>query len=267
MSRAHTTGEAIERLHESLSARDIALLDQLRDLKLMSGAQIQTVHFPLSEHATHDAAGRACRRVLRRLSSNGLVVRLERRVGGVRGGSAGFIYGLAPIGHRLLDGDGPRRRFREPSATFVRHTLTISDLVVSLISRQRSKQIELLRLQPEPRCWRSFSSVAGLQSLRPDLFVALSSGELEHHWFVEVDLGTETMGRRITKCKHYESYYRTGIEQDAHEVFPKVLWIVPGTHLHDQLHQSISRAKALTGELFEVVTQGDAVERLCGGTQ
>ena len=59
MSRVHTTREAVERFRETLSARDRALLDQLRDLKLMSGAQIQAVHFPLSEHATADAAARA----------------------------------------------------------------------------------------------------------------------------------------------------------------------------------------------------------------
>ena len=174
---------------------------------------------------------------------------------------------MAPVGHRIRDGDGPRRRFREPSATFVRHTLTIAGLVVGLIERHRAKDIELLRLQPEPRCWRSFNSVSGIQSLRPDLFAALASSEFEHHWFVEVDLGTETLGRRIAKCKQYEAYYHTNIEQDAHDIFPKVLWVVPGEHLKTQLELAIGRAKSLVTELFEVVTHAEALAWLCGGTE
>jgi hypothetical protein len=131
----------VERLHESLGPRDLAVLDQVRDLKLMSGAQIQAVHFPLLDHATADAAGRASRRVLSRLVREGVLVRLERRIGGIRGGSAGFLYLASPLGHRVLDGDGPRRRVREPSLAFVNHTLAIGQLVIDLIEAQRSQAL------------------------------------------------------------------------------------------------------------------------------
>jgi hypothetical protein len=254
------------RLRESLSPRDIAVIDQVRDLKLMSGAQIQAVHFPLLDHATADAAARASRRVLRRLTGTGLLVRLDRRVGGIRGGSAGFVYGIAPLGHRLLDGDGPRRRFREPSATFVHHTLAITQVAVDLIERQRAKDLDILRLEPEPRCWRSFASLAGTQLVRPDLFVALGAGEFEHHWFIEMDLGTETIARRIVKCKQYEAYYRSGQEQTAHELFPRVLWIVPTAQLAAQLQHVVASTRGLTPGLFETTTPDVALAHLSGGT-
>jgi hypothetical protein len=258
--------QEVERLRESLLPRDWAVLDQVRDLRLMTAAQIQAVHFPLVDHATAEAAGRACRRVLARLSRDGLVVRLQRTVGGVRGGSSGWLYAASPLGHRLLDGNGPRRRFKEPSITFVHHTLAISQLVVDLIDRQAAKEIEILRLEAEPRCWRRFTSVAGQQIIRPDLFVALGAGEFEHHWFVEMDLGTETMVRRITKCKQYEAYYRSGSEQAAHDLFPKVLWCLPNEILAEELRERIRRTKSLTPEIFETTTRGDVLPVLAGGS-
>jgi hypothetical protein len=232
----------------------------------MTAAQIQAVHFPLLDHATAGAAARACRRVLARLSRDGLVLRLERRIGGVRGGSSGWIYAASPLGHRVLDGDGPRRRFKEPSITFVHHTLAISELVVDLIDRQAAKEIEILRMESEPRCWRSFASAAGRQIVRPDLFVALGTREFEHHWFVEMDLGTETMLRRITKCKQYEAYYRSGNEQAVHDLFPKVLWCLPNEVLANELRERIRRTKSLTPEIFETTTRADVLPGLAGGT-
>ena len=244
----------------------MAVLDQVRDLRLMSGAQIQAVHFPPLDHATADAAGRACRRVLGRLVRVGLLLRLDRRVGGIRGGSAGYVYAASPLGHRLLDGDGPRRRFNEPSATFVNHTLAIAQVVVDVTDRQHTKELEILRREPEPRCWRSFTSTSGRQIVRPDLFVALGVGEYEHHWFVEMDLGTETLQRRIAKCQQYESYYRSGSEQADHDLFPKVLWCMPSDGLADELRHRIDRTNSLTSDIFAVTTRAQLLSALAGGS-
>lgn len=142
----------------------------------------------------------------------------------------------------------------------------MTQLTVDLIEWHRTKGIEILRLEPEPRCWRTFNSVNGMQSLRPDLFVALGVGDFEHHWFIEVDLGTETLQRRITKCKQYQAYYRTGHEQADQGLFPKVCWILPNSMLATQLQDAISRTKGLTDNLFETTTHYDALEHLAGGT-
>lgn len=251
-------------LRGDLSGRDRAVLSQVAELKLMSGAQIQAVHFPLLDHATADASGRACRRVLKRLVREQLLVRLERRVGGIRGGSAGFVYGLAPLGQRILELDGPRRRFREPSATFVAHTLALSQLVVDFITLQAAKRLELLRLQAEPRCWRTFSGPRGRQILRPDLFVALGSGEYEYRWFIEMDLGTETMPRRLIKCAQYQHYFQSGQEQADHGIFPKIVWCMPNTKLAETLQHRIVRARDLSSELFVTTTPDRLHEVLVG---
>ncbi len=265
--RGRVDRSQVERVRELLSPRDLAVLDQVRDRKLMSGAQIQAVQFPLLDHATADAAGRACRRVLRRLVREGVLARLERRVGGIRGGSAGYLYVASPLGHRVLDGDGPRHRVREPSITFVNHMLAISQLVVDLIEAQRLKRLEILRLEAEPRCWRRFAGASGAEVLRPDLFVALAVGEYEHHSLIEIDLGSETMLRRIAKCKQYEAYYRSGTEQAAHGLFPKVVWSMPNGVLADELQERIDRAKGLTSGIFEVSTRDVLLDTLGGRTR
>lgn len=254
-------------LRDTLSGRDLAVLSQIAELKLMSGAQIQAVHFPLLDHATGDAAARAARRVLKRLVRERLLVRLERRVGGIRGGSAGFVYGLAPRGQRVINLGGPRRRFREPSATFVAHTLALSQLVVDLIERQATKQIELLRLQAEPRCWRRFAGPRGQHVLRPDLFVALGAGDYEHRWFIEVDLGTETMPRRLIKCAQYQHYFQSGQEQTEHGIFPRVLWCMPNQELANTLRRRIDRTRELSGEIFVTATAEQLHDVLIGGAQ
>ena len=113
MSQRRRVSEAqIQRQREQLSIRDCAVLESVRSYRLMTSVQLQRLHF--SDHASEDTAQRICRRVLKRLHTLNYVNRLERRIGGIRAGSAGAVYAIAPLGHRLLASDG-RKRWREPS--------------------------------------------------------------------------------------------------------------------------------------------------------
>ena len=98
----------------------------------MSAQQIQALHFPDAEHDNEQAATRARQRVLERLTRERLLIRLDRRIGGVRAGSAGFVLALGPVGQRVLATSGPRRRSYEPTLRFVDHTLAMTQLVVDL---------------------------------------------------------------------------------------------------------------------------------------
>jgi hypothetical protein len=246
-------------LRERLTERDVAIVGQVAQLKFMSARHIETLHFPSSQHASALTAARACRRVLKRLVRDRLLVRLERRIGGVRAGSASFIYGLGPVGQRVLGLDGPRRRFREPTVTFVSHTLAISDLVADLTIAARSGTFELIELQAEPVCWRPLGSL-GSQTLRPDLFVSLGLGGYEYRWFCELDLGTESLPRLLAKCQTYQTYYRTGVEQQTHGVFPRVVWLMSETARAQRLRAAIERSRALTSELFLVTLVERAID-------
>lgn len=261
MSGGRLGGRGLTQLRDRLSQRDYAVIGQVASLRFMSGRQIERVHFGVDQHATALTAARTARRVLERLVDDRLMVRLARRVGGVRAGSASFVYGLGPVGQRVLGLGGPRRRFREPTATFVAHTLAITELVVELTLADRHRELELLQVQAEPECWRPLGA-RGLQTLRPDLFVVIGKGEYEYRYFVEVDLGTESMPRLIGKCRIYEDYYRTGAEQHLHDVFPSVLWIMHTADRAQKLREAVDRSHSLTAEVFIVATDSDAFDVL-----
>jgi hypothetical protein len=253
----------LTQLRERLSERDLAVIGQVASLKLMSGRQIERIHFGVDQHATALTAARTARRVLERLVDDRLLVRLDRRVGGVRAGSASFVYGLGPVGQRVLGLGGPRRRFREPTATFVAHTLAITELVVELTLADRRRDLELLQVQTEPECWRPLGA-RGLATLRPDLFVITAKGDFEYRYFVEVDLGTESLPRLLSKCRIYEDYYRAGSEQHLHDVFPSVLWIMHNQDRALKLRDAIARSSSLTAEVFMVTADTQAFDVLVG---
>jgi hypothetical protein len=228
----------------------------------MTARQIGVVHYPSDEYATALGATRARNRELTQLIADQLLIRLERRVGGVRAGSSSYIYALGPIGQRVLALSGARRRFREPSAIFVDHTLAVSQLAVDLTLAERAGQCEILKLQAEPDCWRTFSGVAGRVLMRPDMEVTLGIGEYEVGYFIEVDRGTEHLPALLRKCHGYEAYYRSGREQDAHGVFPRVLWIVPDELRAERLRQALQRDHRLTKGLFLISTTDQRLESL-----
>ncbi len=264
--RRYLGPETIERLRAALSGRDLAIIGQVADLRLMTARQIGAIHFPLTDHLGELAAARAGQRVLARLIREGLLVRLERRIGGVRAGSAGYVYGLGQAGQKVLGLDGPRRRLYEPTGRFVDHTLAITELVVGVTLGARSGTMEVLLLQAEPHCHRQFSGLGGRIVLRPDLFVTLGVGDLELCWFVEVDRGTESLPVVLSKCRTYVDYYRSGREQAAHGVFPRVCWVVPHEARAERIRKAISRDRHLDDRLFVVTTEDLAVDVLTGRT-
>ena len=241
----------------------MAVIRQVAELRLMSARQIQAIHFAASEHENEQAATRARQRVLERLKRERLLIRLERRIGGIRAGSAGFVLALGPIGQRVLATPGPRRRSHEPTLRFVDHTLAVSQLVVDLSVASRKGWLDIIDCQAEPRCWRQFSGMGGRRLLRPDAFLALGSGEYELRWFVEVDRASESLPVIVRKCRLYADYYQSGKEQaGGGGVFPRVCWVVPNELRADQLRRAIARDRNLPERLFVVTTSERALRAL-----
>lgn len=265
MSGQRLGSRGLDSLRDDLSGRDIAIVRQVADLKLMSARQIEAVHFTLNDHATALTAARSARRVLERLVRDRLLMRLSRRVGGIRAGSASYVYAIGPVGQRIIGNNEARVRFREPSGTFARHTLAVTQIVVDLTVESRARRIDLLGLQPEPTCWRATSGPMGASStLRPDLFASIGVGDFEHRWFIEVDLGSEHLPTLIRKCAAYEAYYRSGQEQHKHGVFPRVLWIMHEDARADRLRGAVEGDAHLSSALFTVTTTKHAMTVLGG---
>jgi hypothetical protein len=263
---SYLSARGVARLRERLSKRDIAIIRQVAELRLMSARQIQAVHFPSSGHENEPAATRARQRVLARLSGERLLAPLKRQVGGVRAGSAGLVLTLGPIGQRVLTIDGPQRRAYEPGYRFFDHTLAVSQVMVDLTLAARAGLLDVLDWQAEPRCWREFSGTGARRLLRPDAFVVLGVGEYELRWFVEVDRSSESLPVIVGKCRLYADYYQSGSEQvRSGGVFPRVCWIAPDEARVVRLRGAIARDRRLPERLFVVTTNERVVDGLTGG--
>lgn len=261
MTGRRLSARGLDRLRVGLSDRDLDVLQSLREYRLLQSHQLQRLHF--ADHASLASGARVCRRVLRRLSEQRLVVRLERRIGGARAGSAGHVYALSPLGARLL-GQTTRKRHREPTAGFVAHTLAIAELGTSLTAAVWNSDLVGWQLQTEPQCWRTFHGAGHQMTLKPDLAVTLTDQDYELRWFVEIDLATESKTVIQRKCQTYTAYFRSDQEQAAHGLFPKVLWVVPHDERARQIETAIASAQRIEQRLFAIVTTEQALEVLLG---
>jgi len=241
-----------------------SVVRNVAQFRFMTGQQIEQLHFSRTDHDSTASAARATRRTLAVLARERVLLRLQRRVGGARAGSGSFIYALGPVGHRLLALDRPRPRYREPSTTFIDHTLGVAQLFVDLSTAGRDGAFDVLGYQSEPTCWRQFSWRGSPATLRPDLYVALGVDEFEHRWFCEVDNGTEHLPAIIKKCRQYEAYYQSGKEQAAHGVFPRVCWLVRDERRERTLRRAINADARLTPQLFVVAQRSAAIDMFRG---
>lgn len=263
MSARRVGRRTLEQIRAGLSERDIAVLESVDEFRLLTAPQVEALWF--ADHASRLAGVRASRRVLERLTRDRLLVRLGRRVGGVRAGSASYIYAIGPIGHRVLH-DDTTRRWREPSASFVAHTLAVAQIVVDLRVAQREGRCDLVTYECEPNSWRTFTRGLGArETLKPDLHIVTGDEHDEWWWFVEVDLGTESGTAIARKCRTYHDYWTTGTEQGHHGAYPKVLWIADTERRVDFISQTIAKTRTINQDLFAVAIERDATAVLAGG--
>jgi hypothetical protein len=251
------TQKRLEQYALELLPRDLSILLDLEDCRYLTTSQISRLRFE-TDHANPDASLRAANRAVTRLKKLGLITALDRRVGGVRGGSGGLIWSLTAAGTKLvnLNGEGqPRRRNFEPSPQFTEHTLAIAEVYIQLL---HLTGVALARAEFEPFCWRDYTN----STLKPDLFVITSDGEYEDYWFFEVDLATETPQRIVAKCLQYQDYYLAGEEQRKHGLFPKVVWMVRDDKRRKSIQSHITQSKELQHKNLLAVVLPDELETL-----
>lgn len=257
------SGSRLARLAENLATRDWRILRLVAAHRYLSTRQVE--EFCFHDHASVLSGARSARRVLRRLARDNLLRSLQRRVGGVRAGSASYIWQLAPGGARLLKDLGETYRTHEPSIRFLEHCLAIAEVHLVITRLHRTHDLEDAEVQLEPDCWRAYSGLGGERRLlRPDLYLRTVSTTYEDRWFIEVDRGTESLPTLLKKCSLYEAYRASGQEQSASGVFPLVVWQMPNAARADQLRQRIIRSHSLTPELYRVVTPDELIGLLAG---
>jgi hypothetical protein len=141
---------------------------------------------------------------------------------------------------------------------FEDHVLAVTELYVRLTEACRKRAADLLAFDAEPACWRKFVGSGGEPvTLKPDAFVRVGVGEIERSAFVEVDLATESPATLQRKCLVFVSYWRAGLEQQRHGVFPLVLWLVPDEQRRQRLADVVRHLSHDVQHLFHVALLGD----------
>ena len=256
----YITPDRLYRTQQRMTDTDWLVLGFVSTCRLVSGSQLIRRYWLTSER--NDARARAGRRALKRLADWRVLDPLPRRVGGERAGSAGMLYTVGVAGAKLLARRGqPANRLEAPGALYVAHTLACTELVVALGEASRTGTLELIEVQSEPECWRTFlTGLGGRVTLKPDLFirVAAPGSSFEDRWYVEVDLATEATGTVLAKAKRYLAHQRSGAER----VHPKVLWAVPDTRRAERIQSALGRLPVEAQRMFAVCLTSEVVEFL-----
>jgi protein involved in plasmid replication-relaxation len=250
-------GPYIERLADRLSDRDWALIQTFDRLRLVTGLQIERLHFQdLGAHSRSVMRWR----VLKRLTDARVLMPLDRQIGTARRGSRQLAYTLDSAGQRLarlqayrLTPNTRLRRPRLPGERFVAHTLAVSELYVSLFEHSRLGGFRLIRFQVEA-AWPS-----GLGGwLRPDALVQLSNGPVEDCWWYEADLATEDLSTTIRgKLLAYLSFVERG-QFGPSGVVPRVLIGVPTVQRLVAIQKMVNGLPPPAELMFMVVMLADA---------
>jgi hypothetical protein len=255
----YLTAARLEHLTEVLSDRDREVLRFVHDSRFATGHQLVRRFWQTSDQAS--AGARAARRALKRLVDLRVLATLPRRIGGVRTGSQGLVYGTGRAGVRLLAARGVTgARLEVPGTLHLAHTLATTELVVRLDEAERAGDLEVIEVQPEPACWREFAGLGGARRvLKPDLFLRLGVGALEDRWMVEVDRGSESGRTLARKAAIYLEHYRSGREQHDHGTYPRVLWTAPDPERVAQIQSVLGAQPAEARRLHAVCAFDDAV--------
>jgi hypothetical protein len=266
--RVHVTEGRVTELAARLTPTEQAVVETLDRVRLATTTQLERLHF--HGNGTPSTVARRARRTFERLVALRVLARLDRRVGGVRSGSAGYVYALDVAGQRLASACGPAggariRRPWTPGRSFFAHQLAVTELYVRLREAERAGQLELVAFDAEPASWRVFTGVGGGRAvLKPDAFVRTAVGESEHFAFVEVDRATQSAPAVTRKLTVYRRYLATGREEDRFGLFPRVVVLVPSEARRRVVVEVCGAQPADAWPLWQVARCDDAVPVLTG---
>jgi hypothetical protein len=256
--RAKVTAAYVANLATRLSRRDQAIVRDLARVRVLTGNQLERLHFYDLAAANRD---RARRRVLNRLIAWCAVTTLARRVGGVRAGSNGLVYSLDTAGQRVLrllddKDERPTRRPWTPGSLFLAHTLAVAELYVRLRGVERAGHLELSAFSAEPASWQRTPS---LGTIKPDAYTLLAYGDIEDAWWIEVDQATESRATLRRKLSLYLLAAQAGVT-GPDGVLPRVLVTVPDERRLTAIREIVADLGPVAERLISVTLHNLAVE-------
>lgn len=261
--------EMVLLLSQTLTERDWKVLKSVNQLRLMTARQIERLHFWDLKEASRPVVRR---RVLKRLSDAHVIIALPRRIGGNQRGSQQAMFALDAAGAQLLEQrenyKNPQpRNLTVPGALYYQHRIAVSEIFVRLQEMVRATQ-ELLwvdEYQAEPECWWPYEYAEPERGRdgRPEKFVKpdaylradLRDAVWEHFW-IEVDRGTESIGRVREKVELYAKISQDYRARKPHGNMPTILIITTTERRRDSLRKAIREKKWHT----PVTYSGDSEE-------
>jgi hypothetical protein len=224
-----------------LTERDRAVLRDVAELELVSRPQFQ--------RRKHFGSRTRANAVLARLVRFGY---LATRRQPVVGGSRRVLYHLGPVGQELLgidsNGNLKGRRMKQLSDLFIEHHLRTNDVRLGFWVAAHP-QYSFDR-------WITDAALRPLNlGLVPDGYVEYRHSGLSFAAFVELDLGTETLGRWEGKTREYLKLAYSGAFRSAfkHHYF-RVLVITSSPGRLQSLQKTIGR---ITPKIFWLTTIDD----------
>jgi hypothetical protein len=261
---------AIDPRNVTLQDRDVSLLLDLIESRVLSLDHVRTLFFP-------DKDEMAKKRV-QRLKVAGFLTERPRRIG------EPSILHLTWKGYTALRKQNhvsedshlsPKtftRRMAVSNLTLA-HELMIGDVRTSFIVAMReSKRFERFKFDVWPRRYDfSVNRGDGNMPVKPDghiQFVERGDDEKEpYNFFLEADTGSEKLDRVVEKCLNYREYFRSGGfavfsggKREQYKTFPfQVLVIVPSEKRRNNLAELLLQASPPFSTMILVTTLAECV--------
>jgi hypothetical protein len=249
----------VEWVQARVGERDRTIIASVHRLRLVSGIQLERLHFRDLAPASR---ARIRRRVLARLTSWRVLMTLERRIGGMRAGSSGLVYALDTAGQQLArlttnDEGTAIRRPGTPGLALLGHTLAVSELYVSLTELARAEDFEVTTFDTEPACWWP-NGYGGW--LKPDAYLCVATMDHTDSWWLEQDQGTEHLPTIRRKLSVYLDFAARGLGPGG--IMPRVLVSVPNEARQTAIQSVIRRLPDPADKLLHVTTTPQAARYL-----
>jgi hypothetical protein len=250
----------VEQLAQRLSPRDRSIISTIYRLRLISGPQLERLHF-------HELTGRSRSvkrsQTLKRLADMGVIAPLDRLVGSANRGSAPQCYTLDTAGRRFVqlrvNRESPEthvRRPRVPGDRFIAHTLAVSELYVVLVELSRLGGFTIVDFQAEADAYRPDG---GRGWIKPDAFVRMERGETADYWWYEADLATESLPTIRSKLLAYLDFVQRG-QLGPDGLVPRVLIGVRGRKRQEAIQAVIDGLPEPAAALFLVADMAAAAQ-------
>ena len=145
-----------------------------------------------------------------------------------------------------------------PTDRTLRHTLAVSELFVSLIEHAWASGTHVGAFEAEPACWWP-NGLGGY--LKPDAYVLLAHNQVRDHYWVELDLATESLPTLKRKLITYLDFVERS-QLGPNGVIPLVLIVAPTEQRYNAIRLLLARMPEPADKLFGLVTESRAADYL-----